>query len=138
MTPAEQIAADMRALPKEARKVGRRKLREAASSIQAAAQSRASWSSRIPATVRITTSFRVGREGVAVHAGNASTPHARPYEGAGGKGTFRHPVHGTRVWVTQATRPYLLPSGRAATPQVTQNMIAGLSEAAAAIGFTGG
>lgn len=80
-------------------------------------------------------------------AGGSSAPHARPYEGlsAGSAGKFRHPVYAdaenfTRrawTWVTSPTRPFLMPAAEAGEQETTQNMLAALEGAAAAIGFGG-
>lgn len=138
-----QIAADMRALPEATRKAIRPQLRAAGGAIVNDAKSRASWSTRIPGTIRMVTSFRDEREGVTVTAGNASTPHARPYEEITGRGSFRHPVFPDSKnktsrdwrWVTQTSRPFLFPAAEAKSEEVTGLVRAALDEAAAAIGF---
>ena len=145
--PAAVIAKDMRRLPQEARKKLRPALRKSVEGIAADARTRASWSQRIPPTVKIRTSFRVERESVTVVAGGKSAPHARPYEGlsAGSAGKFRHPVYAdsankTRrawTWVTSETRPFLFPAAEAGQEQTTQNLMAALDAAAAALGFGG-
>lgn len=141
--PTVTIEADMRALPKEARKFARPKLRQAGELIAADARNRASWSQRIPGTIKVRTSFRFERETVTVTAGGPNAPHARPYEGSR-RDPFRHPVHadpnktrGDWTWVSQAARPYLIPAGRAKSPEVLPLLHQALGEAAVAIGFTG-
>src|SRR5687768_8572178 len=112
MSIPDRIAADMRALPEATRKAVRPRLRAAGTIVVDRAKLKASWSSRIPGTIRLQTSFRANREGVTVIAGNKSTPHARPFEGFSGYARFRHPVFADRqnktskgwTWVTQATR----------------------------------
>lgn len=139
------IATDMRALPEESRKAIRPRLREAGQMVANDARSRASWSSRIPGTVRMTTSFRLDREGVTVIAGNSATPHARPYEDVAGKGKFRHPVFAdtknfTRkgwTWVTQVSRPFLFPAAKANEAAATAAIRSALDDAAKALGFGG-
>lgn len=145
--PADVIAQDMRRLPNEARRTLRPAMRAGAESMAADARSRAAWSTRIPPTIKVRTSFRVGREGVDLVAGGSAAPHARPYEGlsAGGSGEFRHPVFAdsqnfTRrawTWVTSPTRPFLIPAAEAGEQETTRNMIAALDAAAAAVGFGG-
>lgn len=145
--PADMIAEDMRRLPHEARRTLRPALRASGEDTAADARSRASWSSRIPPTIRVRTSFRANREGVEIVAGGRAAPHARPYEGlsAGGSGEFRHPVYAdaanfTRkkwTWVTSPTRPFLFPAAEAGEEKTTQNLTAALDTAAAAIGFGG-
>lgn len=136
--PMVQISRDMRKLPPEARKAARPKLRQAGQIIQRKAQQNAAWSSRIPATVKVVTSFRANREGVTVRAGGPKAPHARPYEGLSSRGsTFRHPVYGNDWWVTQAARPFLIPAAESSVGEVDAKARAVLDEAAAAIGFEG-
>lgn len=133
-----QIARDMRKLPPEARKAARPKLRAAGQVIQTKAQANASWSSRIPQSVKVVTSFRANREGVTVRAGGSNAPHARAYEGLTTRGdSFRHPVYGHDWWVTQATRPFLIPAVEASSAEVDTTVRAVLDEAAAAVGFEG-
>lgn len=139
------IATDMRALPEESRKAVRPRLREAGRMVADDAKRRASWSTRIPSTIRMTTSFRYDREGVTVTAGNSSTPHARPFEDVGGRGKFRHPVfadtenrtrRGWR-WVSQTSRPFLFPAAKANEAAATAAIRSALDDAAKALGFGG-
>ena len=78
------------------------------------AKQRASWSSRIPGTIRGTTA---GPLTAVVRAGGASAPHAGPIEHAGSAGTFRHPVFADQsktrdewAWANQQARPFLHPA----------------------------
>lgn len=136
--PMVQIARDMRALPEETRKAVRPALRKAGEVVQRDAQGRASWSGRIPASIKVVTSFRQNREGVTVRAGGKNAPHARPYEGLSTRGgTFRHPVYGNDWWVAQASRPFLFPAAEANAAAVTAAMRGTLDEAARALGFNG-
>jgi hypothetical protein len=135
--PAVQIARDLRALPQETRKAVRPLLRQAGELVAQEARGLASWSTRIPASVRVRTSFRENREGVKVVAGGPAAPHARPYEGLSSRGdTFRHPVFGnTDVWVSQETRPFIFPAAEAKSEEVTGLIRAALDDGAASIGF---
>jgi hypothetical protein len=75
------------------------------------ARGNAGWSSRIPGATSLRASTSARSAGVMLRVNAAAAPHARPYEGMGGRGSFRHPVYGNRnVWVTQATRPFLRPA----------------------------
>jgi hypothetical protein len=132
-----EIARDMRALEPATRKAVRPALRQAGQIIADDTRRRVSWSSRIPQTVRVQTSFRVDREGVVVLMGNTSTPHARPIEHLGVAGTFRHPVHGKDIWVQQAARPALFPAAAENAGRVTDELRAALDAAATELGFTG-
>lgn len=143
LDPADQIAADMRALPEATRKPLRAKLRAAGEAMVNDAKARASWSTRIPDTVRLEISFRADREGVRIVAGGRNAPHARAYEGITTGKTYRHPVyadsaHFTRkgwTWVTAPTRPFLLPAAEAIEGPTTRAVEEALSEAAVTIGF---
>lgn len=143
MNIAEQIAADMRKIPAEARKELRPALRAAGEAVASDARRRANWSERIPGTIKVQASFREDREGVTVTAGGKVAPHARPYEGVTGKPTFRHPVHAdaqhkTRkawTWVTETTRPFLLPAGQAGEGPTTTALLSALNQAALSLGF---
>jgi hypothetical protein len=135
--PSVQIARDLRALPEETRKALRPQLREAGEVVAADARNRAGWSSRIPGTVRVRTSFRADRESVKVVAGGPVAPHARPYEGISSRGdTFRHPFFGNRdVWFEQDERPFLLPAAEAGEAESAQLVRTALDTAAASLGF---
>ncbi len=141
------IAADMRALPEETRKSVRPRLREAGRMVVDSATGKAgAWSTRIPPTIRMSTSFRQDREGVTITAGNKSTPHARPFEDVPGRGSFRHPVWAdtkghTRKgwrWVTQTSRPFLFPAASENEAAATAMIRAALDDAATSLGFDGG
>ena len=135
--PLATIARDMRALEPETRKAVRPKLREAAQVLATETRREVSWSSTIPATVRIRTSFRINREGVDVLMGNTSTPHARPYEHLGVQGNFRVQVYGQQdVWVDRPSRPALFPAAMATQGQMTEQIVKVLDEAASALGFS--
>jgi hypothetical protein len=134
--PMAVIARDMRALPEEARKAVRPALRKAGMVVAREAQVNASWSSRIPGTIRVVTSFRVNREGITVRAGGASAPHARPYENLGDPGAFRHPVHGNDWWVSQTARPFLFKAARSTEGTVTAMVTETMDEVAQSLGFS--
>lgn len=108
------LAARFGALPLNIRRELRPRLRAAGTLMQRAAQQNASWSSRIPAAIRVTTSFASTTGGVGVRVDRTKAPHARAFEGIGtNRTTFRHPVFGnTDVWVDQPERPFLVPARR--------------------------
>jgi hypothetical protein len=83
-------------------------LREEGRKVAERARQNASWSSKIPATVKVRSS---GVNAVIVSAGGPAAPGAKPIEHAGAQGTFRHPVFGDRDnWVDQTARPFLHPA----------------------------
>lgn len=132
-----QISKDLRALPKETQKAVRPELRRVGRMVAREAAVKASWSTRIPATIKVVTSFQTNREGVTIRAGGPKAPHARPYEGiTASGGTFRRPVYGNYdVWVTTATRPFLLPAAQSTKSTVDSAMREVLDKASGAIGF---
>jgi hypothetical protein len=135
--PAAVIARDMRALPDEARKAVRPALRRAGQVVAREAMVNASWSSRIPGTIRVVTSFRVNREGVTIRAGGKNAPHARPYEHLGDPGTFRHPVYGDReVWVAQSARPFLFKAAKSTVGTVTDMIAETMDDVSQSLGFS--
>lgn len=136
--PMAEIARDMRALPEETRKAVRPALRKAGEQVAREAAVNASWSSRIPATLKVVTSFRQNREGVTVVAGGPKAPHARPYEGIATRGaTFRHPVHGNYdVWVAEPTRPFLRPAAEAAGPSAEALVREAMDDVGQSLGFS--
>ena len=92
----------------------RRAVLEQAKVIADDARQRAAWSSRIPGSVRASTS---GGLSAVVRAGGASAPHAAAFEHAGRQGSFRHPVFANQdeertqwSWVSQEARPFLHPA----------------------------
>lgn len=97
-------------VPKSLQAEVRRELRPIAYEVRDEARSNASWSSRIPRSLSVRIRFG-RRPAVNIEARRQVAPHARPFEGAGGRGSFRHPVFGNRrSWVSQRTRPFLLPA----------------------------
>lgn len=139
-TPAEVIAQDMRALPNELQQALRPRLRRAGERTAGVIRSRAGWSSRIPGTVKVRTSFSANREGVFITAGGAKAPHAVLYElGQRSPASFRHPIFGRtdRKWVDQATRPFFFNSAETQRELTTAEIQDALTDAAQAIGFGG-
>lgn len=98
-------------VPAEVRTAIRPAVREAGNLIAGKAKQNASWSSRIPGAISVTSSI-TSSGGAVVRVNSQTAPHARPYEGRGSPGGFfRHPVFGNREnWVPQQTRPFLKPA----------------------------
>lgn len=116
-----ELVADLGKVPPSLSKVLRPKLKQAAEPIKRNAQSRASWSTRIPGAIRIKTSLAGRNAGIALRVDAAKAPHGRAYENLGDRGTFRHPVFGNRsVWVEQQARPYLFPAVQKGRPEVVK------------------
>lgn len=132
--PAPLIAfrKDLKRLAPDIRKELDRELRAAAKEVAATAKANASWSTRIPAAIGVSVTGKV----VAVKAREVKAPHARPYEGIGGQGSFRHPVFGDRqVWVSQATRPFIAPAAKEHEADFYRRVEDAVDRAAAKAGF---
>lgn len=127
-----RAAADLRGFSTQVRREIRPAVKRAAEPMVAAARANASWSTRIPGAIKISTLKR----GVEIRVSRKRAPHARPYEGIAGGSTFRHPVYGNRDrWVTQQTRPFLEPAVRQHMPKVRAELIAMLDDAATRHGY---
>lgn len=127
---AGDLARALRRLDEDTRRELRPALRAAGAKVRDAAARNASWSSRIPGALYVSTSARPGRSAVTIGASATKAPHARPYEGIGGGRSFRHPVYGNReVWVAQACRPFLAPAVVTEQPAVVAELGAAVGKA---------
>lgn len=109
-----ELARALGRMPAELRLELRPELRKAGQIVADQAKANASWSTRIPGAISVSTSTTSRTGGVAVRVDHIKAPHARPLEGVTGNGIFRHPVFGNRSnWVDQPTRPFLFPAVRA-------------------------
>lgn len=118
-------------------------MRNVGETIRRDMQHRASYSSRIPGAIRMTTSFSAKSGGVKFRVDAKKAPHARALERgnlSGRHSTFRHPVFARSsnradwVWTTQATRPFFFPAlkagGKHMRKQITDAVQASLREVA--------
>lgn len=124
-----RLARDLRRASPEAWKAYRVAVRVAAEPVLADARSRASFSSRIPDSMRI----RVMSTGnVKIVAGGDAAPDAAPIENRG-KGFVRHPTFGRRgagEWTTKNSHPaYLAPALDAHRDEVLTAIEAAVYEA---------
>lgn len=100
--------------------------------VAADARANASFSSRIPGTIKV----RRRGLGVRVQAGGDNAPHAAPLEHGGEPGTFRHPVFGNRnVWVSQPAHPFLHPAAEKERPVVEALAVEAVDKALRDAGF---
>ena len=112
-----------------------KRMRLAAQVVADDAKSRASWSTKIPATIKV----RGGAARLSVVAGKG-VPYAVPYEYGGkkmAKGTFKHPVFAAvgsaryndkGSWPTENTRPFLLPALAANREIVMESIVTAVNE----------
>lgn len=125
--------------PEDLRKRLPPKMRQVSQPLLMDARRRASWSKRIPAALRIATSFTRRQAGVSLVANRTKAPHARVYEGIRGNADFRHPVFprfGRReVWVEQRTRPFAQPAADLHGASAVRAVNEAVDEAAHAAGY---
>ena len=153
-----QFAKSIRDNDREIWRLMRQEMKVAAQPVVADAKSRSSWSTRIPRTIKASTTMK----GVSIRAGGKSAPHAAPYE-VGSKsapaGYLRHPVFGHREQVVsrgvttrrqhyvsktgqpvnmvlQKTRPFMGPALMAQQDKVAELMMPVLDKYARSIGFS--
>lgn len=103
-----RLARDLRLAAPEAWKACRASLKATGQMVANDAKRRASYSTRIPGSIKV----RVTSGGnVKIVAGGPAAADAAPLENRGRSGAFRHPVYGNRdVWVEQPARPFLAPA----------------------------
>lgn len=131
----QQLIKDLGEIPPAVRRELAPALRRAAQSTVTQIRLNASWSSRIPAAVSISTSFG-RRPGVVLRVNSRRAPHARPLENDGRPGTIRHPVYGNReVWVSQPARPFFYRAVEATADQIRDEIADVVTDVAEKHGF---
>ncbi len=119
---ASELRALSRALKKAEPALAKdftRALKDSAEIVAVKARANASFSSRIPKTIRASGTTVSAK----VVAGGDAAPHAAPLEHGGKGGTFRHPVYGNlNVWVPQPAHPFLTPAGEESAPLVQERV----------------
>ena len=110
-----RLAQQFGTVPAELRRELRPRLRLAGERLRGDIRSRAAtFSSRIPAAVRMSVAFGSKTGGVRVYVSHKAAPEARQLENQGQAGSFRHPVYGNRdVWVSQTAHPFFFPAVKA-------------------------
>lgn len=140
--PSEEIAKlarDLRALGGQTSRGLNKKYKASVGIIAGAARARASWSTQIPAALKVRTASSLARPGADIVVGGLR--HARLYEGLtkGGRRSFRHRTFGrggTTGWVSQRTRPYIRPAVAAGRERLKTDVDAAVIDAARAQGWT--
>lgn len=135
----QRLARDLHRMGPAGQRALKRRFRGVAQPLLAAARANASWSTRIPGaiSVRSVASASSVRIGVQLRSSAKKAPHARPYEGLGQGGVFRHPVFGRRdaKWVEQKTRPFLYPAVREKGDDAGRALLDAYEDAAREAGF---
>jgi hypothetical protein len=131
-----QLAKDLHKMPTATRQELRRTFTTAGRPMLEDARSRAGWSTRIPGAIALSSTVTEDRLSVQLRVNAQAAPHARPYEGLGGGGVFRHPVYGHMDrWVPQSTRPYAMPAVLAARDKLLPAINDAYETAARQCGF---
>jgi hypothetical protein len=112
--------------PQELRKELRPLLRSRGQSALSRAKNNASWSRRIPGSLRLSVTFSKRSAGVTLMSNRTRAPHGRAYAGQGQNRTFRAPT-GTppEPWVAHRTRPWFFD---VADKELTKDVDRGIGE----------
>jgi hypothetical protein len=138
------LIQDLGNISPELRRQMRPAMKRAAQPIVENMKRRASWSTRIPGAIKISTSFAQGpRAGVRIKVDAKIAPHARPYEsGSSRNRNLRHPVFAKSddrmewTWAEEPVRPFFFPAVRAGGAEAKrQAELAVLTAARTAGGF---
>ncbi|MGZ4518874.1 MAG: hypothetical protein ACXVXO_00310 [Mycobacteriaceae bacterium] len=130
-----QLYVDLKGVEGNLRVELRRGIKEAAQGVADAVKAETSWSSRIPAAVRVKPSFSARVTGVTVEVDGKKAPEARPINNKGKSGTFRHRVFGRDVWVNQPARPFFDAAIRGKTPDIERRIAQVANDVARKAGF---
>lgn len=127
------LARDLQSFAPKAAQEMMASLSIAGNLVAAEAKSEASWSSRIPGSIKVTGKTV---RSIAVKAGNvADAPHAYTFEAPNGA-PVRHPVFGRRDnWVEQAPRPFLRPALDNHTEEIMEIVLTSIDRALLRSGF---
>lgn len=106
-------------------------LRMAGELIANTARTEASWSQRIPGTIRVTGATP---RTITIKAGGADAPHAYTFEAPDGK-PVRHPTYGHNPWVEQMPRPFLRPAVESHTDEIAELIVLAIDRALLRSGF---
>jgi hypothetical protein len=104
------------------------RLLEAGEFIASLARGYATWSSRVPASIRVGG----GQSGVVVRAGGARAPAAYSNEIEG----VQHPTFGHVPWVTNQFRPFMVPAAEDGAEEAALIVARVISDWAREYGFT--
>lgn len=118
----QKLIDDFEAIPPDLRRELPGAIKKAAKPMLGQMKANSAWSTRIPSTVRVSTSFGAAMPGIRIVAGGTRAPHAVLYEGLHGN-PFRAPLFGDREhWYPHSARPFFYKAvdekGAAVTEQV--------------------
>lgn len=125
-----KVARDFAAISKENKTALRRGMRKIATPTLKKVRIAAGWSSRIPASTKLTTGLNKRFTGIRIETDRTKSPHARPYENYGRVGHYRHPVYADSskdrklwTWVSAPARPYMYPTAVEDLPEIGERML---------------
>jgi hypothetical protein len=126
------LAKDLQSITPKALQEMVTSLKIAGDLVADAARSEASWSQRIPGSIKVTGATP---RNIKVSAGGSEAPHAYTFEAPDGK-AIRHPVFGNRgVWVEQSPRPFLRPALDGHTEEILEIVVMAIDRALLRSGF---
>lgn len=112
--------------PQDLRKELRPLLRKRGQAALTRAKTNASWSRRIPASLRLSVTFSKRSAGMTLQSNRNRAPHGRAYAGLGRDKTFRAPTgNPPEPWVQHRTRPWFFD---AADKELTRDIDRGIGE----------
>ncbi|WP_068925030.1 HK97 gp10 family phage protein [Planobispora rosea] len=129
------LIRDLGKLPDEMRRELRREMRKAGQAALTQARANAAFSSRIPAATKLSISFAKRRPGVALVVNKNVAPHARVLEHLGRRGSFLHPVFGSKKRVRQPARPFFFRAAQEAWRAIDADIAQAVDRAARKHGF---
>jgi len=123
------VAASLRQAAKRLPAAHRTALLKGAERIAVDARAKASWSTRIPGSVKVKA---LGSR-ISV---TADAPNAAPLENRGKEGEFKHPVFGNPdVVVSQKARPFLRLAARLNEPKLVDRALEAIDKTMTEVGF---
>lgn len=131
-----RLIDDLVKIPPELKRELRPAIKKGAQPMLEGMRSDTSWSTRIPAATRISSSLTGSQAGVSIVVDHRKAPHARPYENGGNDGDFRAPLFGDRErWYPHHARPFFAKNVREHKKDVEQAVAEAVTTTAAKHGF---
>ena len=131
---------DVRSISKDTSREMTKTIKKSGGSILNEARRRASWSTRIPGSLKVGIQNTKNKPGIVITGRTSVAPHMRVYEfgssGKGRKSTFRAPLFGNRnKWYTHRTRPFIVPAMRNGVDDFRADVLEAVERAYRSAGF---
>ncbi len=121
LSDLKKLIRDLRVLDKTAGRRVARAMKVASQFVADDAKRRAAWSTRIPATVKVSST----QKAIKLRAGGAKAPHADVYEFGG-----RHPLFGDRSrWYPVDARKYMADARDANIDKLANDLLKAVADA---------